>query len=113
MRLNPKDIQEIGKRKVADSLNMGAISDDGILGNKLSGAFKGLDGIGVPPGPSSGTVNVSTADTDEAEKTTTNKYNKNMVDTNNRVDVFYYENNLFTIFYFLFIFSFISNNNKF
>ena len=71
MRLNPKDIQEIGKRKVADSLNMGAISDDGILGNKLSGAFKGLDGIGVPPGPSSGTVNVSTADTDEAEKTTT------------------------------------------
>ena len=71
-RLGPKDIQEIGKRKLGNSLDMGAISDDGMLGNKLSGAFSGLEGINPPAiKADAGQVNTSVDGQDVTEKKTT------------------------------------------
>tara|TARA_B100001057_G_scaffold482827_1_gene558788 strand:- start:7333 stop:10035 length:2703 start_codon:yes stop_codon:yes gene_type:complete len=71
-RLGPKDIQEIGKRKLGDALDMGAISDDGMLANKLSGAFSGLEGIKPPQiKADAGQVNTSVDGEEAKEKTTT------------------------------------------
>lgn len=69
MRLNPKDIQEIGKRKVADSLNMGLDSDDGVLGKSLGQAFNAPK-LGLSNGPQSDMTNISTASTEEKDKST-------------------------------------------
>ena len=72
LRLIPKDIQEIGKRKLGDKFSMGLEGDDALLGKAIANPFGGLEGIpatGIKA--DAGAVNSSVDGQDVAEKKTT------------------------------------------